>query len=279
MSVPDRWSGILLGAVVALGGHPALGQQAVWAGDPRIKWEIEDTHAGWCVHFLVDPQTAGQALPPGYRPISAATAQGLHPAIQRAIEQEPQYASWVPSALCSYYFKSVLANGRRVSDEKPGDVPALAWWGVLASEGPEPGARVVYALRLFGCNSWKIRKPAASAMLDLEEVDMLAAKVPGAAEDHYRLKIGKTVLLFDGHPAADSTLQEAPVDQSWVFSPSRGAPVWRVSAVLHPTMTRALVGALRIEGKDDLATALRTSPIRLVGPIYSGGTGQILFFR
>ena len=116
-------------------------------------------------------------------------------------------------------------------------------------------------------------------MLELGDLDMLADKVPGSADDRYELKIGKTVILFDGHAAPDSTLGTAPVDQSWVFSASRGGVVWRISAVLQPTLTRALVGALRIQGKDELATALRASPIRLVGPIYTGGRGQILFRR
>lgn len=271
--------GALLGVMVALGNAPAAGQQSPWSGDPRFKWTVENTRAAWCVHFLVDPQTAGEGLPPGYSPLPATAAPELHPAMQRAVADEPQYASWVPSALCSYYFVSLLVGGRRIDDDKPGNVPALAWWGVLAAEGSAADARVVYALRQFGTNNWKIQKPATSAMLDLADVDMLAGKVPPGTDDRYELQIGKTVLLFDGHPAPDSTLRTAPLDQSWVFSPARGGVVWRISANLQPVLTRALVGALRIQGKDDLANALRASPIRLVGPIYSGGTGQILFFR
>jgi len=108
---------------------------------------------------------------------------------------------------------------------------------------------------------------------------MLADRVPGGTEDRYELKVGKTLIMFEGHAAPDSTLLTAPVEESWVFAGTRGGVVWRILAALQPTSTRALVGALRIQGKDDLAMALRASPIRLVGPIYSGGTGEILFSR
>jgi hypothetical protein len=40
-----------------------------------------------------------------------------------------------------------------------------------------------------------------------------------------------------------------------------------------------MVGALRVEGKDDLAKALQASPIRMLGPAFWGGSGEVTFQR
>ena len=46
---------------------------------------------------------------------------------------------------------------------------------------------------------------------------------------------------------------------------------------LSPSFSRAMVGALKIEGKDALAKALKASPTRFAGPAYWGGGGSVAF--
>jgi hypothetical protein len=48
---------------------------------------------------------------------------------------------------------------------------------------------------------------------------------------------------------------------------------------LTPEWTKAMVGSLRVEGKDDLAVAIKASPIRFVGPAVVGGGGELVFGR
>jgi hypothetical protein len=49
--------------------------------------------------------------------------------------------------------------------------------------------------------------------------------------------------------------------------------------VLTASWSRAMIGSLKVEGKDDLAKLLKASPIRFVGPVYQGGTGSLQFSR
>jgi hypothetical protein len=42
-----------------------------------------------------------------------------------------------------------------------------------------------------------------------------------------------------------------------------------------PTSSRSMIGSLIVQGDDDLAKALRSSPIRYVGPNYRGGGGEL----
>jgi hypothetical protein len=55
--------------------------------------------------------------------------------------------------------------------------------------------------------------------------------------------------------------------------------VWGVDVTFTPEWSRPLVGVLSVEGKDDLAKALKASPIRFVGPRYYGGKGELRFSR
>jgi hypothetical protein len=46
---------------------------------------------------------------------------------------------------------------------------------------------------------------------------------------------------------------------------------------LAPSYSRAMAGALKVDGKDALAKALRASPTRFAGPAYLGGAGSVTF--
>jgi hypothetical protein len=48
---------------------------------------------------------------------------------------------------------------------------------------------------------------------------------------------------------------------------------------LKPAFSTMMVGSLRVEGKDPMATVLKASPIRYVGPAYEGGDGELRIGR
>ena len=52
---------------------------------------------------------------------------------------------------------------------------------------------------------------------------------------------------------------------------------WQGSLETTPAETHLMIGSLRIEGKSLLSKALKSSPIRAVGPIETGGTARFLF--
>lgn len=243
--------------------------------DAQLIWKLEETSSGWCLQFLIDPTKAGEDLPDKAMPVSAMDARELHPAISRLISDEPQYARWVPSVVCSYFFGAVTVDGHRVEKGKK-SMPAIAWWGVLARSPSDTAP--VFALRFLATNNYRVQKPTEAAKVNMEALDLTIEQVPETGDDRYTLKYGKTLVIFDGHAAPDTTLRSGAVSQIW-WAEGDASTVWRAWADLRPSATHGLVGALRVQGKGDLADLLKASPIRLVGPIHSGGDGEVNFFR
>jgi hypothetical protein len=113
-------------------------------------------------------------------------------------------------------------------------------------------------------------------------MDEVRAEVVAAADtvpDAYNVKIGKTLLVWNGRPARDSTRVTQPIVESWSMVGLRSLGIWQTELELLPQWTQALVGSLRVEGKGDLAKALKASPIRFVGPLYRGGGAKLRFRR
>ena len=100
-------------------------------------------------------------------------------------------------------------------------------------------------------------------------------KVPGSSDDRYEIRYDRTTLIWDGRTTGDSTAAPA-ITPGWVAR-ARGGRLLSVEQQLEPVGARLMVGALRIEGKGELAQALTASPIRYVGPIVWGGSGTMTF--
>jgi hypothetical protein len=113
----------------------------------------------------------------------------------------------------------------------------------------------------------------------MEEVDADVAAAVDTVADVYSVKIGKTLLVWNGRPARDSTRLTQPVVESWSMVGLRNLGIWQTELELAPQWSQPLVGSLRVEGKGDLANALKASPIRFVGPLYRGGGAKLRFRR
>jgi hypothetical protein len=90
------------------------------------------------------------------------------------------------------------------------------------------------------------------------------------------VRVGKTTVTWDGRPARDSAAVAEPVSIGWSKRTLKG-DLAEGQVVLTPGHSRAMVGALKVEGKGDLAKALKASPTRFAGPSYSGGGGTVRF--
>jgi hypothetical protein len=271
----SRRARVTFALALCWGAAANLRAQSAPKTDPNLVWKLEETSSGFCLQFLIDPTKAGEDLPDKAILIPAAQAGELHPAISRLITDEAQYARWIPSVVCSYFFGAVTVDGHRVEKGKK-SMPAIAWWGVLARSPSDTAP--VFALRFLATNNFHVQKPTQVAKVNMEALDLTIDSVPETGDDRYTLKYGKTLVIFDGHAAPDTTLRAATVSQTW-WAEGDASTVWHAWADLHPSATHGLVGALRVQGKGDLADLLRASPIRLVGPIYSGGDGEVNFFR
>ncbi|HEY8195968.1 MAG TPA: hypothetical protein VIG04_03230 [Gemmatimonadales bacterium] len=239
-------------------------------------WTLEGLSPGQCVRFLVDPSIGRRGLYEKMRLLPAGQDESLHPALRSAIEGQPEFATWIPSSLCLFYSDAVSLSGRRFGGKGPRKRPMIGIWAVAATEQGS-GARRDILLDFVGVGSG-LSQAAANAKVKLSEAQSSVSKVPGSDNDLYEVKIGNTRLIWNGRPVGDSTQVEQPIQESWLGKGTSGT-VWRIEATFKPEWSRAMVGMLSIEGKDDLAKALKASPIRFVGPVYRGGGGRLRFSR
>lgn len=270
-----RVSASVLSLLFAAGAPTPGGAQA----PPRtadLAWVIEDTRQGWCLQFLIDPDHAKDNLPHAVRPAPVYQAPTAHPAILRLVGDEPRYAEWVPSIACSFFAQAIVVDGRRVGGPKEKNPQGLVWWGVLATPKAPTQSGTFYALRLLGANNARVKELSAGQSIYIDQVDMATERIADKPDQHFMMKYGKTTVVFDGHAAADTSLKVAPFTQEW-WGQGSGPRDWRATVSFRPTSTHGLVGALRVQGRGDLADALRASPIRLVGPLRLGGDGSVIF--
>lgn len=239
-------------------------------------WRLEALHQGFCVQFLVAGASLARELPEGTRPLPASRVSDLHPALRNVMEGQPEYAAWTPSNLCLFYFEAVDARGQRVHEDNPLKAPMLAFWTVAAADS-QSGARRDLALEVL-TNSGRLERAGSLAGLEINTARSSVAPVPPDEEgvpsglDRYRLRVRGTQLTWDGRPAVDSVRVGAPLARAWRLARRRGG--WMTGKLtLAPVWSRAMIGSLKVEGKDDLAKMLKASPIRFAGPAYYGGVG------
>jgi hypothetical protein len=270
-------SRVILGLALAgwCGAAVPVLAQAGPQGREGPVWTLEGLRTGQCVRFLLNPTKAPRKLPDGTRLLAASQDETLHPALRSVIDGQPEFAAWIPASLCLYYGDTLTLGARRLSGKDPRKRPMIGLWAVAASE--QGRARRELVLSFFGVGSGLVQA-AGYTRVKLREARSSVSKVPDTENDLYDVKIGKTRLVWNGRPAGDSTRVEQPIQESWL-APGTFGILWRVQATLRPEWSRALVGVLRVEGKDDLAKALKASPIRFVGPLYQGGGGELRFSR
>ena len=263
----------LAAATFCGGAGPLLGQTDTGRQGPV--WTLEGLQAGRCVRFLMDPAAAAKQLRPGSRLIRADQDQNLHPSLRSVVSQQAEFASWAPASLCLYYADAIRLGARRLGSKDPRKRQMLGVWAVAATE--QGGSRRDFVLELFG-GSGELAHSAEQAKVKLREAQSSRSKPVQSENDLYDVKVGKTRLIWNGRAAGDSTRVESPLRELWLTRGASGT-VWRVQATVQPTWMRSLVGVLTVEGKDDLARALKASPTRFVGPLYFGGGAELRFSR
>jgi hypothetical protein len=151
----------------------------------------------------------------------------------------------------------------------------LGVWSIGATE--QGGRRRDIVVDLFGTDGEFVHA-ADMARIKASEARSRASTVAGTQNELYDVRLDKTRLVWNGRPVGDSTRIEHPIQELWLTRGASGT-LWRVQTTLTPSWSRALVGVLTVEGKDDLAKALKGSPTRFVGPLYFGGGGDLHFSR
>lgn len=268
----------MLGLAVATCGAAAVPLAAQVRSDARggQVWTLEGLSTGQCVRFLLDPGVARRGPYEKVRLLPAGKDETLHPALRRVIEEQPDFAAWIPSSLCLYYGNALNLGGRRFGGKDPRKRQMIGVWTAAASEQGSGARRDI--LLDFVAAGGGLAEAAANAKVKLSEAQSSVSKVPNTDNDLYEVRIGNTRLTWNGRAVGDSTRVEQPIQEAWLGKGTSGT-VWRIESTLKPEWSRPLVGMLSVEGKDDLAKALKASPIRFVGPVYRGGGGELRFSR
>ena len=273
----------LLGAAAAARLVCAAPLEAQSDDRSEASWHLEGLRKSFCVQLLIDPASKTlRKLPQGYRPLPASRAGELHITLRGVVEGQPEYASWSPSRLCFHTLDSIGTSEFTAGDRSGRHPQLLAIWTVSAAD--PGGAPREVALDLF-TNSERLIRSAKLAGQSAREARVTVGKVPTedengvpSDENRFQFKVGKTTLTWDGRLVSDSMPVSAPVEAAWVATGTRGG-VARGRISLSPALSRAMVGSLRVEGKDDLAKTLRASPTRFAGPAYEGGGGTVSLAR
>jgi hypothetical protein len=266
-----------------------LGQgsvQAIAAQGPEAEpasWAVSGIRTAFCVEFLLDPRSEElRDFPRGYRPAPASAVSDLHLSLRDVVQSQPEYAAWSPSRVCFVAADTVLAKDVRLEDRK-GKHPQLVGVWTVAATSPSGQPQDV-ALGVFA-NSGRLSRSAGFAGQRVRDASLKMGKVPvvdvngvPSPDDRFLVKVVGTTLTWDGRWAADSTLVAEPVRSAWIGPAIKGG-LTSGRLELRPVSAHAMVGSLKIDGKDAFAKALRASPTRFAGPAYRGGSAQISFTR
>ena len=246
-------------------------------------WQIDGLRTAFCVQLLVDPSKLDTPIARASRPLRADAVENLSVALRTVISSQPEYAAWTPSTICLYYMETVDVGSLRVTEREPSKVPMLGVWA-LAAVDVAGGARKDVVLRFF-TNTGRLERAGHVNGLDLRTVRSTVYEIANEEDaaappvgTRYQVKLGKTLLTWDGRRTRDSTRADGPLFTEWRADSRRRGPM-TARLALTPEWTKAMVGSLQVEGKDDFANAIKASPIRFVGPAVSGGGGELAFGR
>jgi hypothetical protein len=243
-------------------------------------YRLEGLRTGFCVQLLLDPAAVGKVFPGGYRPLAATQAGELHPAVSGVVKDQPEFAAWTPSRLCLYALDTLQGKDFTFADKKGRKPLLFGVWTAAAAPVAGGGRREVALLVLS--NNERLIHSAKDAGAKVHRAKLVVGKAAVGEEDtllappadRFQVKIGKTVVTWDGRASSDSSRTAGQVQVAWTAPTGRDDPAGG-RLVLQPLWTRSMAGSFRVLGKDDFATALKASPIRFVGPEYERGGGSL----
>ena len=267
---------------------PALGLLGILASPgfaqsdpaPGYLWVFPQVEFYACVDFLMAPDLATRQLPQGFQVIPAASFAPLSPLLHREVEGDTAYGGWIPAQVCFIESPTVDIGGSVFSpDKKMGARELIGYWAIAASRTGGAPALDQWYVAQYWTNDWRVRKRSESAFIPMTVFKRNLVKVPESTNQNYSVTIGKTVLSWKGQMSGrDSTAVGESRATTQIFDGKRSIR-WAGVASLAPRWMRHLPGVFNIQGKDDLAKALKASPIRMFGPMYWGGDARVEFTR
>ncbi len=166
--------------------------------------------------------------------------------------------------------------GTRVSRAKAGR-PVLVVTEAVKASAPRHVGAASYLLLEIATDHGDVSRAADDAGFSTGAAEFIARPTDPGHDPDVSIKLSGTEITWNGHPFGDASVGMTR-SMSFGYGGERSSD-WSVQLRAAPDSTRPMVGALRIDGRSSLAKALKSSPIREVGPWEAGGTVDLMFQR
>jgi hypothetical protein len=172
-------------------------------------------------------------------------------------------------------FAAVASDGNPAGTMREGQ-PLLLTFSALAAASPY-GQDAGWQLAAIGLRAGSLDRVAERAWIATRESELRVRDGLEGEDDEWELEFQGTKLIWSGHPTGTSRVGTTR-SMSFGYAGNRNS-TWLVALRMAPTEEQSQVGALRVEGKNTLAQALKASPIRAVGALSRGGELTMTFRR
>lgn len=245
-----------------------------------FSWILRGVEFSACVDFLMDPVLASKQLAQGYRVVAAGSFDALAPVLRQEVTRDSVLLGWVPAQICFIESPTITAGDAVLSpDKKMGTREVVGYWAIAATRlGATAGLDQWYAATLW-TNDWHVKKRTEAVFIPVSVIKHSLTPVPESTHHRFSVKVGKTVLSWDGELVGRDSTESTESRQANLALVGQRDIHWAATVSSRPEWTRNVPGVFRVEGKDDLAKALKASPIRMFGPMFWGGDARVEFSR
>jgi hypothetical protein len=262
-----RWiSALIVSAVMPLCGVAAQVTEPV-------EWQLVNSRGGFCIWFLSDPEIARGLVPVGTALKTASETTNLPIDIMRIVQDEPRFAVWIPGVTCLTRFNSLISGGRQVamgSEDRP---LLMTLTAVAVNRALGTGAE--WLLTEVGLDDGSIRREASGLGLPIKKRELKIRRgLEGEAEE-WELGLEGVKLTWQGRLGTEKRVGETR-SMSFGYVGARNI-TWLVDLVASPDTVQPPIGALMVAGRDPLAEAMMSSPIRAVTGAEQGGSLTMTF--
>lgn len=259
---------VLLGAALMLAAP--VGAQA----DAQL-WRWVDAQGGFCVWYLADPAIAAELVPPEIRLRPASATASIPEVLLRIVQDEPRFAEWIPGVMCIGRYTTVAADGAPVASMEE-ERPLLLTLSALAAASAY-GQDAGWQLTTIGLDADRMDDVAEDAWIGGEDARIRDRTGLAGEDTQWELSQDGVKLIWSGHSTGPFRVGSTR-SMSFGYAGARNS-MWLIDFRRAPAEEQPQVGALRIEGDGPLARALKSSPMRTVGPIARGGEATLSFRR
>lgn len=237
------------------------------------EWSLTNAQGGFCIQYLVDPVLAAKLAPKDAVLAPAGRGEGLFPSLTRQVLDEPKFAGWIPATFCIGLYWSVAINDKVVAQMK-GNQPIMVLTHTIAASSYK-GAAVPAVLIGFFTDNTALQRAGEAVGQAIDMATRTVTEREGADFPSWLIEVKGIKLRWVGGPTGESRVLPTR-SVSFGYTGLRGN-VWNGAFQLTIPEAHTLVGSLGVEGKNDLAKALKGSPDRPVGAMESGGNARISF--